>query len=254
MARDPSTGEHTTPSDAACNCESPVVSTSITTRAMERVLIVEDDRLVLKSLVRSLRRAQFEVDVTSDWMEGVQRWRTSPYLVALIDWKLGTGDGLALARQLRDSAPYAAIVMISAHAKPRDICRALEIVDDYLIKPFTGGELVARIRARLRRSTRVPASSQQVPIGRGCLLDLENSCLLTQDGVVALTRGELTVLRQLDQARGTWQTTSDLAKALGRTDAEGQLLVWQYMSRLRTKLGAASRTLEHTRNLGYRLR
>jgi two-component system response regulator MprA len=117
-----------------------------------RILIVDDDQSVLDGLRRALTLAGFDVDVAHDGEETLAKARTQPFDLVLLDVMLPGLDGLTVTRRLREmsSAP---ILMVTARDTVPDRVAGLEAgADDYLVKPFAIDELVARIRALLRRA------------------------------------------------------------------------------------------------------
>jgi two-component system, OmpR family, response regulator len=117
-----------------------------------RVLLIEDDRRLTTALRESLRSEGYAIDVAETAEDG--RWMANevPYDAIVLDVGLPDGDGIDLCSVLRDEGVWAPILVLTAHAEIRDRVRGLDAgADDYLAKPFAFDELIARLRALLRR-------------------------------------------------------------------------------------------------------
>jgi two-component system OmpR family response regulator len=117
-----------------------------------RVLLIEDDQRLTTALGESLRSEGYAVDVAGTAEDG--RWMATevPYDTIVLDVGLPDGDGIDLCAALRDEGVWAPILVLTAHAEIRDRVRGLDSgADDYLAKPFSFDELIARVRALLRR-------------------------------------------------------------------------------------------------------
>lgn len=175
-----------------------------------RILIVDDDRELSSMLQTYLEGAGFSVD-THDTGTGVDDalQRTHPDLLVL-DVMLPGEDGLAIARRLAGTLP---ILMLSARGDDLDRILGLELgADDYLAKPFNPRELLARVKALLRRPKEADAAA---PIRFGPYsLDLERRTLTRNGELVPLTSGEFTLLRVLASRPGRVFSREDLSSAL----------------------------------------
>ncbi len=117
------------------------------------LLVVEDDLKVARVLQRSLSEEGFTVDTCATCHEALVRTAAHPYDLLILDWMLPDGDGVALCRTLRQRGATLPILMLTARGEVADRVGGLEAgADDYLVKPFVLAELVARIRALLRRT------------------------------------------------------------------------------------------------------
>jgi two-component system response regulator MtrA len=122
----------------------------------ERVLFVEDDSSIREAASLGLRRSGLKVETAADGAEALARFRAKPCDVVVLDVMLPQLDGLEVCRQIRRSSRIP-IVMLSARTDTVDVVVGLELgADDYVTKPFEMAELVARIRAVLRRAQDVP--------------------------------------------------------------------------------------------------
>lgn len=119
-----------------------------------RALIVEDDEKIASFVAKGLRQAGFAVDVALDGQKGLRLGLNEPYDVGIVDIMLPALDGLSLIRELRRNKRRLPVIILSAKRSVEDRVKGLQIGgDDYLVKPFSFSELLARIEALLRRSS-----------------------------------------------------------------------------------------------------
>ena len=121
-----------------------------------RLLLVEDESDIATALARGLRLQGYAVDVTGDGQQALELATITDYDLLMLDLNLPTMDGLEVCRQLRASHSALPILMLTARSQPQERVIGLDTgADDYLIKPFYFAELLARVRALLRRDIRV---------------------------------------------------------------------------------------------------
>jgi two-component system, OmpR family, response regulator len=122
-----------------------------------RVLVVEDDSKIASFVVKGLKQSGFAVDHCADGEEGLILTRTTPFDAAVVDIMLPKLDGLTLVQTLRRKNIQIPVLILSAKASVDDRVKGLQAGgDDYLVKPFAFSELLARIQALIRRSTKAP--------------------------------------------------------------------------------------------------
>jgi DNA-binding response OmpR family regulator len=122
-----------------------------------RALIVEDDRAISEFVARGLREAGFAVDEAADGVDALEKALAEPYDVAIVDLMLPKRDGLSLIDELRQRGLTIPVLILSARRSVDDRVKGLQAGgDDYLTKPFAFAELLARVQALVRRSTRAP--------------------------------------------------------------------------------------------------
>lgn len=125
-----------------------------------RILVVEDDDKISSFITSGLKQAGFAVDRAQDGDEGLHLALTEPYDVAVVDIMLPRVDGLSLIEQMRHKGVSTPVIILSAKRSVEDRIKGLETgSDDYLTKPFSFSELLARIQALIRRHTRSPKAS-----------------------------------------------------------------------------------------------
>jgi len=128
---------------------------------MEKILIIEDDRSVRKALTQLFESEGYGVEDVADGAAGLSAFRAAPPALVVLDLKLPQVTGREVCREIRKAAPALPIVVLSAIADEVDKVLLLELgADDYVTKPFSPKELLARVRAALRRSQRVVIPDQ----------------------------------------------------------------------------------------------
>jgi two-component system, OmpR family, KDP operon response regulator KdpE len=221
------------------------------------ILVVDDERPIRRALEVTLTKAGYRVSSAADAADTLTKAALNPPDLVILDLVLPDADGAEVCRQLRDWL-QAPILLISAVDEEADKIRALDAgADDYLTKPFGIGELLARVRALLRRSDGVVAGDQVVEAG-GVRIDLPHRLVTAGGEEVRLTPTEFDLLKELALADGRPLTHQMLLrKVWGRGYAEETQLLRTHMGRLRDKLearGIPRTTIETLTGVGYRLR
>lgn len=227
------------------------------------ILLVEDDAAIAQFLQRALR-AEGHYDLhwentAAKAKVGLRQRRSQgadPFLAIFLDLGLPDGDGLDLIPWFRRETPESIVMVLSARGQEVDKVEALQRgADDYLTKPFTVGELLARLQAHLRRLGR---KSEQGPlrVGDWALVD-DRRCLLLGAREISLTAKEYQLLRLLLRHAGAVLTHRQILAAIwGPSHAEDNHYVRIYIQRLREKIEAdpnAPQYLITELGLGYRL-
>ncbi|MGV3759275.1 MAG: response regulator transcription factor, partial [Actinomycetota bacterium] len=218
-----------------------------------RVLVVDDDDAVRTVVRRSLQRAQLDVIEAADGRSRADRQRELPPTVAVLDVHLPDTTGLELMAELRRSDPDLPVILLTGTATEEDRVRGLVSgADDFVIKPFSGPELAARVRAVARR--RPPP---QVGDPSGTRIDAGARAVWVGGEPIDLTRREFDLLHHLAQHPGRAFTRAELLQAVWASSADWQseATVTEHVRRLRTKLELDPRrpsTLVTVRGTGYR--
>jgi DNA-binding response OmpR family regulator len=167
-------------------------------RPMERILVVEDDRAVQKALKRLFEAEGFEVQISGDGKSALEAYRAAAPAAVVLDLRLPAMSGRDVCRELKAQAPLLPVIVLSAASDVADKVLLLELgADDYVTKPFSPRELLARVRAALRRTART-GSSDTVAFG-GISADFIKMEVIRNGEPVQLTAQEFKTLKFLAQ-------------------------------------------------------
>ena len=219
-----------------------------------RVLLIEDDRKAAKLLAKGLHEEGFVVDVAPTGEEGEEQAAVNEYDVIVLDWLLPGKDGIAVCHTLRARDLSTPILMLTARDGLADRVKGLSTgADDYLTKPFAFAELLARIRALLRRSRNARPAVLRV---NDLTLDPASRRVTRAGASVALTSKEFAILEVLMRSAGEIVSRTRLVERVWNEASEVlDNLVDVHLSHLRKKIDSGDRSpLIHTiRGFGYRL-
>ena len=223
------------------------------------ILIIEDDPDIVELLQYNLEREGHRVLSSKNGEEGLSRARARKPDLVLLDLMLPGMDGLEVCRRLKqhDSTREIPVIMITAKGEESDVVIGLELgADDYVTKPFSPREVVARVRAVLRRAhgDAPPARRQRLELGP-VALDLERFETTVQGKVVPLTRAEFRLLWAMASRPGRVWRRDELAEKI--TAGESVILdrnVDVHVSSLRKKLGLSGDLIATVRGVGYKCR
>ncbi len=223
---------------------------------MYKVLIAEDESDIAELISFNLSREAIDTIKAKDGIEAVQKAQQETPDLVILDLMLPGRDGFQVFKELRlDSRTKAIpVMMLTAKAQLDDIIAGLELgADDYLTKPFSPKEMVLRVKALLKRSTK-KASSSVVTSGRFRLDKNTLNCFI--DGQeVDLTPTEFKLLLLLIEREGHPQERGDILREVwGYRDTAQSRTLDTHMKRLRTKIGKQSSCIETVRGIGYQFR
>ena len=217
------------------------------------ILIIEDEPAYVDALQVSLEREGFSLTAASDGREGLTRFREAQPDVVLLDLMLPGLSGLDVLRRMRDES-HVPIIVLSAKDSESDVVTALELgADDYLTKPYSIRELVARIRVAMRR---VSAAEEDAVITFGsAVLDTGRHQLRLSGTAVDLPRKEFQVMQLLMQRGGKVITREILLDEIWGYNWTDSKTLDQHIRRLRRKLETDDEApvITTVRGVGYRL-
>jgi len=219
-----------------------------------RLLLVEDDARMAESADRFLRNAGFAVDLAPDGETALRLAAMNPYDVAVLDLGLPDIDGLTVCRRICDRQPTIRIIIATARDAVEDRIRGLDTgADDYIVKPYALGELVARLRAVLRR----PADALPAVL-KVADLALDTATRIARRGAreISLTTKEFAVLEVLMRHPGEVLTREHISQHAWDDNYDPvSNVIDVYVGRLRKKVDhtGESPLVETVRGAGYRL-
>ena len=223
---------------------------------MKKALVVEDDPDIVELIDHYLRAEGFEVEATGDGRAALERLRTGSYQLVLLDLQLPGKDGLSVCAELRRDprTRTVPVIMLTARGDEADRIVGLEVgADDYVVKPFSPKEVVARVRALLRRLER--PGDEEAPVRDGALeIDRARHVVSWSGEPVHLTAKEFALLLALVEARGRVLSRQRLLEQIwGYSYVEGTRTVDVHVRRLREKLPGLAERIVTVKSLGYRM-
>lgn len=204
-----------------------------------KILVVDDDRVLAEIMVFTLQRAGFDVIQAFDGATARRRWRQDEPDLIILDVNLPDDNGFDICREIRQESDVP-IILLTVRGEEDDIVRGLEIgADDYITKPYSPRQLVARTQAVLRRFA-ASSNSEPVPSRRevsGLKLDLGRRELRVNDGEpISLTPLESRLLDYLMVNAGHVLTTDALVDHVWGPDRASRNMLRQLVHRLRNKI------------------
>lgn len=228
------------------------------TRTRPRVLIIEDEADIRDLIRFNLEREGIDVDLAEDGEKGLDLARTRIYDTILLDLMLPGLPGIEVCRSLRDDprTSMLPVLMVTSRGEEQDIVDGLEVgADDYITKPFSMKELIARVKTAVRRHQKGPAEDAKKPLRRGDIeLDVVRHEVRVAGKDVVLTLSEFRLLQHLMRHAGRVFTRSDL---LPHVVGAGVVVVDRnidvHIRNIRRKLGGdAAKRIVTVRGIGYK--
>jgi DNA-binding response OmpR family regulator len=222
------------------------------------ILVVEDDSDIADLLRHYLDRAGYDVHVIGHGADALPRVRAHRPDLVILDRMLPGMDGLEICRHLRADAATSdlPVIMVTARAEETDRIVGLELgADDYITKPFSAKEVVARVNALLRRTTRPGQAQGPAPLVYGSIrMDLERHLVTDAGAPVRLTAKEFLLLRYFMEHRGRVLSRDlMLTDVWGYQYTGGSRTVDVHVRRLREKLPSLVDAIETVKQFGYKL-
>ncbi len=216
------------------------------------ILIVEDDKLTAKQLFMLLKSEKYTCDVAFGYKEAQEYLDKNSYALILLDWNLGDGDGLTLLKEQRDMEISTPVLMLSANSEIDDRVSVLDCgADDYLCKPYSNVELLARMRALLRRES--IQKSSVITVGR-VKLDISAHQVFIDDEPIQLTNSEFDLLELFMQNSNIVLTRYQLSEHINKDNyaVKNSNLVDVHIKNLRKKLNITD-FIQNVRGVGYKI-
>lgn len=205
----------------------------------KKILLIEDNEDMAQLLALHLRDLQHDVTLCFDGDAGFQLAKTKYYDLVILDLMLPGKDGLTICRAIRENHKYTPILMITAKDSELDRVQGLEVgADDYVTKPFSITEVLARIKAIFRRSDAIDTGNLSTIIQRGLILiDMSKHTVTVSDIAVSLTAKEFELLVFFTRHPGRVYTRSELLDQIWGYGHDGyEHTVNSHINRLRVKI------------------
>ncbi len=219
-----------------------------------RILLAEDEKEMANALEAILKHNNYSVDAVYDGADAYEYGMSQNYDVIILDIMMPKMNGLEVLEKLRAKGVHIPILMLTAKSQIEDRIKGLDTgADDYLIKPFAMGELLARVRAMTRRKAEF--TPNLITLGN-ITLNKENYELSNGDSSIRLSNKEFQMLELLMNNPKRLISTEQFMERIWGYDAEAEInVVWVYVSYLRKKLEAMNATvkLKAVRGVGYTL-
>jgi len=224
----------------------------------KRVLVVEDDAAIRRGIVDALKFADYEVFEAAEGNEGMRMAVRVGYDLLLLDLVMPGPDGMAILAEVRTSRPTVPVIILTARGEEKDRVKGLTLgADDYVVKPFSVQELLARIEAVLRRSPERGSDVKTIPFDGG-VADVDRREIRFDDGDTAgLSDREIELLRYLAGNAGRAISREELLRRVWRIDPDNieTRTIDMHVARLREKLRDGSddsAVISTVRGKGYR--
>ncbi|MBV9768987.1 MAG: response regulator transcription factor [Bryobacterales bacterium] len=218
-----------------------------------RILVVEDEKRIQDFLSRGLESAGYAVDVAGTGANAVELVHGAEYDLIILDLMLPDMDGLAVLQKIRNRKSSPPVLILSARDAVDDRVKGLELgADDYLVKPFAFVELLARVRARLRRGQPMP---ERLQVGE-LLLDCIRRKVTRSNENIELAPKEFSILEYLMRNRGRPLSRTMIVEHVWDMDYDGLTnIVDVYIRHLRSKIDDkwADKMIHTVRGIGYML-
>jgi two-component system, OmpR family, response regulator MprA len=223
-----------------------------------RILVVDDEPAVQSALSRALTLEHYEVAQAADGQEALECLGAAAYEAVILDIAMPRVDGLEVCRRLRQGGDRTPVLMLTARGEVDDRVAGLDAgADDYLVKPFALKELLARVRALLRRAEEDEDSEQETLAFEDLRIDLRSHEAWRGERLLALTRTEFLLLEMfLRQPRKVLSRSAIFEHVWGYDFGSSSNSLGVYMGYLRRKTedGEEPRLLHTVRGVGYVLR
>ena len=219
---------------------------------MARILLIEDEDNIRKIIAYDLKKADFDIVECADGKTAVELAMKEDFDVLIIDWMLPHVSGIDIVKKLRNEHIDAIFIMLTARDDETDILYAFEQgVDDYITKPFSPRELLARVNAHLKRQSR----KQEKRLAVGDLsMDMKRREAYIGDHMMTLTKKEFDLLEYFIQNKDIVLSRDSILNDIWGFDYDGDTrIVDVHVFKLRNKLNASHVHIRSSRGVGYLL-
>ncbi len=223
--------------------------------AFMKILVIEDEKKIANLLQKGLREQGYNVDISHDGNDGLERAGTTPYEAIILDIMLPGRDGLSVLRKLRERKVTTPVMILTARGEVNERVEGLNAgADDYLAKPFAMDELIARLRALMRRVTGENISFYKVA---DLTINLVNREVMRGNRKIVLTGREFRLLEHLMRSPEQVLTRTQIIERVWEYHFDpGTNLVDVYIQRLRRKVddGEEVKLIQTVRGVGYAIK
>lgn len=216
------------------------------------VLVIEDDESTAKQLLKLLKNEKYVCDLASGYYDAKELLDKNSYAIILLDWNLGDGDGLTLLQELREIRIDTPILMLSANSEVDDRVKVLDCgADDYLCKPYSNIELLARMRVLLRKDTKEKTT---VLKHDDVILDIASHEVNVDGKSVDLTMAEFDLLELFMKNRNVVLTRYQLSEHINKDNysIKHSNIVDVHIKNIRKKLDKKE-FIKNVRGVGYKV-
>ncbi len=221
--------------------------------AKERIVIIEDDPAIRDLIRYNLEKNGFSVEGFINGYDGMEYLSKMPANLLILDLMLPDIDGFEICRELRSKEQTKNLPIIILTAKGEEVDRVLGLelgADDYIVKPFSPRELIARIKAILRRTTSEETTEEVLRFNE-LVMDVKKHKIFYNEKEINLSATEFKILHTLMKSPGRVFTRDNLLDAISKTILDRNIDV--HITNLRKKLGTGGRFIKTIRGVGYKL-
>lgn len=216
---------------------------------MRNILIIEDEENIRKIIAYDLSKAGFDIDEAEDGKEGLAKGLSNAYDLILIDWMLPKYSGIELIKKFREENVDSILFMLTAKDSEEDIVEAFEAgADDYMSKPFSPKELLARINAHLKRMKKESSNKEYLDI----VMDEKRRIVSIANNKIDLTKKEYDLLEYFILNNNIVLSRDKILNDLWGFDYDGDTrIVDVHTFKLRNKIKASKAVINSSRGVGY---
>lgn len=219
---------------------------------MSKILLVEDEESIRRLISYDLKMAKYDFVLCEDGKQALEQGLNEKFDLMIIDWMLPFYSGLELVKKLRAAGVGSIMIMLTAKDEEEDILDAFDAgVDDYIAKPFSPRELMARIQAHLKR---IPSNEDKLLTLGDLTMDLKRREIGIQDKVIDLTKKEFELLEYLMRNQRIVLSRDTILNEIWDFDYDGDTrIVDVHIFKLRAKLVNSKVNIRSMRGIGYLL-